>query len=108
MTYHNHNDDHDTRTEAKAKAGAAGAGIGIGAIILIVILAVGGYFLLNGKNDTPASAGADVGQATSTAVEGTKDVLKEVPQAGSDAVTAGDQPTTRPNADGSTDKLDQK
>jgi len=107
MNYNNDN-DRDTRTETKVKAGAAGAGIGIGAVVLIVILAIGAYFLFNDKKDTPASAGADIGRATTSAVEGTKDVLKEVPQAGKDAVTEGDQNTTRPNADGSTGKLDQK
>lgn len=104
----NYNNDNDSRTETKVKAGAAGAGLGIGAIILIVVIAVAAYFMFNNKTDTPATVGADVGQATTNAVEGTKDVLKEVPQAGKDATTDGDQPTTRPNADGSTGKLDQK
>lgn len=105
----NHYDnDRDTRTETKVKAGAAGAGLGIGAIIVIAVIALAAYFMFNGKKDTVGSAANDAGRATSTAVQGTADVLKEVPQAGKDAVTAGDQPTTRPNADGSTGKLDQK
>jgi len=101
-------DSTTTTTETKTKAGAAGAGIGIGAVILVVVLAVAGWFYFNGKNDTPRSVGNDISRGLETAGDKAKDVAKEVPQAASDAVTKGDQDTTRPNKDGSKDKLDQK
>lgn len=47
-------------------------------------------------------------QDTKANVVKTKDVAVEGKQAVKDAVTPGDQSTTRPNANGSTRNLDQK
>ena len=97
-----------TTEDGKAGAAAAGAGVGVVAVIVAIVLAVAGWFWFNGKEDTPRSVANDVGTAAGAVVDKTKDAAAEVPQAAKDATTQGDQPTTRPNADGSTDKLDQK
>lgn len=78
-----------TPTEKKSKFGVA-------AIVGIIIVAVAIFFSLRNH---------DAGTPTTASVT---DVAKEVPQAAKDAVTKGDQDTTRPNKDKSTDKLDQK
>ena len=93
---------------ATAKATTAGAGLGIVALIVAIALAIAAWFWFNGKNDTSRSVARDAGTAVETGANKAVDAAKEVPQAAKDAVTPGDQPTTRPNADGSTKKLDQK
>lgn len=97
-----------TSTGEKAAAAGAGAGVGVILVILAIVLAVVGWFFFNDKNDTPRSVANDVGSAAGSLYDKAKDALAEVPQAADDATTEGDQPTTRPNEDGSTRKLDQK
>ena len=103
---YNNNDRDDLRTDINTPAEKTG--YGIGAVILVIVIAVAAYFMFNKKTDTPASAANDAATAVQTVGAKTKDAAAEVPQAAKDAVTAGDQKTTRPNADGSKDKLDQK
>ena len=80
----------------------------IGGVILVIVVAIAAYFMNNGKVDTADTLGQDTKAVSSQVYDSTKDVAKEVPQALDDATTKGDQDTTRPNKDGSTDKLDQK
>lgn len=105
-------------TEA-TKAAVGGMGVGVVAVIVALVLAVLGWFWFNGKTDTPRSVADDAGKAAGAVVEKakeaeaavvdtTKKAAAEVSQAASDAMTKGDQPTTRPNKDDSKDKLDQK
>lgn len=83
-------------------------GLGIGAIVAIILVAIALFFVFRGRSDTVNNAGTAVGNTAGQVYNGTKDVAKEVPQAAKDAVTPGDQSTTRPNKDGSTKNLDQK
>jgi uncharacterized protein HemX len=89
-------------------SGSAGAGVGVVAIIVAIALAIGGWFYFNGQEDTPASVSTDIKQGVERGADAVKDGAAEIPQAGKDATTSGDQSTTRPNSDGSTGQLDQK
>lgn len=80
----------------------------IGIIAAIVVAAVIAFFVFRGNSPVVADAGNKVSETTSAVYDSTKDVAKEVPQAAKDAVTKGDQDTTRPNKDDSTKNLDQK
>ena len=80
----------------------------IGGVVLVVVIAIAADFMNNGKVDTAETLSQDTKAVSSQAYDSSKDAAKEVPQALSDATTKGDQDTTRPNKDGSTDKLDQK
>lgn len=75
--------------------------VGLMAVVIVALLGFGAWFFYM-KDDVKPPA------AISTTVEKAKDAAAEVPQAAKDATTKGDQDTTRPNKDGSTDKLDQK
>lgn len=90
-----------------------------GVALAAVLIALAGYGYYAYSHNAPAmstqtveqaakAAAATTSSATSSAVDKTKDAAAEVPQAAKDATTKGDQPTTRPNSDGSTNKLDQK
>lgn len=105
--------DVDTKLTRKGKSTA------VTVAIVAVVLAVVAFFVFNDDDDTDVvidqqssyanpAASAPVDTTTFGIVNSTRDVAAEVPQAAKDAVTEGDQPTTRPNADGSTNKLDQK
>lgn len=116
-------DDEDRKvtreTVVRDSSSSANTVTGIVAVLAIAVLAVGGWFLLNDKPDTPTSVGVEIKQgasdaynstkdAASKAADAAKDAAAEVPQAASDAATKGDQDTTRPNKDDSTGNLDQK
>jgi len=83
------------------------AGWGIGVAVAIILFALAAWFLL-GKNHHTSGVTHGAKNEISKVYDETKDVVKEVPQAVKDATKKGDQDTTRPNKDKSTDKLDQK
>ena len=71
--------------------------------MVLLILAVVAFSFYQGNDGE-----REVNISVPAAIESGKDAAAEVPRAADDATTRDDQPTTRPNSDGSTDKLDQK
>jgi len=88
------------------------------AVLVVLVLALGGWLMFSKSNTAVSTktsieetikSGAEKGMSESKKLEEKiKDAAAEVPQAASDAATKGDQDTTRPNKDGSKNKLDQK
>ena len=89
-----------TKNESPWTSGMSGILIAI----LAAMMVFAAYALYaNGKNAPIFSS------ATATsAITSSKDAIAEVPQAIKDSTTKGDQDTTRPNKDGTTNQLDQK
>lgn len=112
MAYNDYEDNKKTRTSARtgmdgtSKTGTT-ATLGVVGIVVAIALAIAGWFYFNGKEGAPSTMGHSVSDKLKTVGNKAKDVAAEVPQAASDAVTKGDQNTTRPNSDNSTRKLDQ-
>jgi hypothetical protein len=78
------------------------------AVIVIVLLAAAFWYFLDSRKDVPHSATTKIEEIYKGARDKVKDAGAEVPQAVKDSTQVGDQNTTRPNKDGSTEKLDQK
>lgn len=76
-------------------------------VLVVALLAGIGWFAYS-KNGTAVKARKDTVELNQEVRKSVQDGAADVGQAASDAVTPGDQDTTRPNKDGSTDKLDQK
>lgn len=95
-------------TVVDATTPADRTGMTVAVVIGIIVLAIAGYFFYANRTNQPVFSSSTVSNGVSSAVSKTKDGAAEVPQAAKDAMTKGDQDTTRPNKDNSTNQLDQK
>ena len=107
VNHHEVRDTSNTEKETTITTTTKPKSTGMSSVLIAILAAMmvfAAYALYaNGKNAPIFSS------ATATsAITSSKDAIAEVPRAIKDSTTKGDQDTTRPNKDGTTNQLDQK